>query len=310
MSRFRSGTRSNIIAAFMLLFGLLYSAAASAQDSATPLFSDVPADHWAAAAISAAVERGIADGYEDGTFRPDAKVSREQFAKLLALTLKLAIPAAAVPAFNDVPADRWSAPYIEAVKSYIPGKKQPDGQPAFEPETAITRGEVAAAIGDQYLEGYPDGTSRPQESLTRAEAMTVLARLVAAQPTATPTTADTPAATPVIEIDNIPETVYFKDLHISGRVTDKSDPTPTLTLNGEKIWFSGSFKAEMPLVEGENTLRFAATNSSGKTAEVVLRVTYAIQPPKITVSRLPVKSVDLTEPVTIDVQDWYDKKSQ
>jgi hypothetical protein len=140
--------------------------------------------------------------------------------------------------------------------------------------------------------------------------MTVLARLVAAQPTTTPKTVETPASAPVIEIDKIPETVYFKDLHINGRVTDKSDPTPTLTLNGEKVWFSGSFKTELPLVEGENTLRFAATNGSGQTTEVVLKVTYVVQPPQITVSKLPVKSVNLTEPITIDVQDWYDKKSK
>src|SRR5690606_32028850 len=47
------------------------------------VFPDMPADHWAAAAIRKAVERGLLQGYPDGTFRPDQPVTRAELASVL-----------------------------------------------------------------------------------------------------------------------------------------------------------------------------------------------------------------------------------
>ena len=58
----------------------LFSVSASA---ATKDFSDVPSSHWAHAQIAAAVEDGIAAGYEDGTFKPGNSVTKAQFAVML-----------------------------------------------------------------------------------------------------------------------------------------------------------------------------------------------------------------------------------
>ena len=58
----------------------LFSVSASA---ATKDFTDVPSSHWAHAQIAAAVEDGIAAGYEDGTFKPGNSVTKAQFAVML-----------------------------------------------------------------------------------------------------------------------------------------------------------------------------------------------------------------------------------
>ena len=50
-------------------------------------FPDVPADHWAYPAISAAVSRGWVTGYPDGTFRPDQNMTRVEAAALLGQVL-------------------------------------------------------------------------------------------------------------------------------------------------------------------------------------------------------------------------------
>jgi hypothetical protein len=57
-----------------------------------PTFSDVPSTHWAYGYIETAVSHGIVGGYPDGTFRPDALLTRAQLSKILALTMQQARP--------------------------------------------------------------------------------------------------------------------------------------------------------------------------------------------------------------------------
>jgi len=46
-------------------------------------FTDLDETHWAYPHVSELVEKGVINGYEDGTFRPDANVTRAELAKLL-----------------------------------------------------------------------------------------------------------------------------------------------------------------------------------------------------------------------------------
>jgi hypothetical protein len=55
-------------------------------------FTDVPPTHWAYAYVHTALSHGIVAGYADGTFRPDAGVTRAQLAKMVALTAQSAGP--------------------------------------------------------------------------------------------------------------------------------------------------------------------------------------------------------------------------
>lgn len=116
------------------------------QDAeATTAYKDVDASHWAVQHISAMRPLGLMAGYPDSTFRPDQPVTRAEFAHAIVrlLTDKQATPAYLV---NDIEG-HWA-------------------------QDSITR--ILAA---KMMNGYPDGTFRPNSLLTRAEAVSTLNRL-------------------------------------------------------------------------------------------------------------------------------------
>ncbi len=91
-------------------------------------FSDVPHDHWAAAAIYKAAEEGILSGYDDGSFRPDSYVTEREFVKMAVAAcgygdiaqqqgypMGYVYKAEDLGLFQDakaVPVQRWGASYI------------------------------------------------------------------------------------------------------------------------------------------------------------------------------------------------------
>ncbi|MDR3294432.1 MAG: S-layer homology domain-containing protein, partial [Clostridiales Family XIII bacterium] len=109
----------------------------------TARFSDVSAGRWFTQAVAYLASTGIILGYPDGTFRPDAQITRAEFAALSARFDYLEADADA-NAFTDVAAGHWAKNYIES----------------------------AALKG--WVIGYPDGTFRPDNNLTRAEIVTVV----------------------------------------------------------------------------------------------------------------------------------------
>ncbi len=149
-------------------------------------------------------------GYPDGDVRPESNITREEIATIFYRLLKKEIREelyAEENAFADVDADRWSNKEISTMANgkYIQGYE--DG--TFRPEDAITRGEfvtIAArfldetvdesyknfkdiddhwaeeyihAVADQeWIGGYEDGTFRPDALITRAEAMTIINRML------------------------------------------------------------------------------------------------------------------------------------
>ena len=84
-------------------------------------------------------------GYPDGTFRPDAPITRAEFATIACRFEELT---AGKATFSDVPDSYWGAKYIN----------------------------FAAARG--WVTGYPDGTFGPQKNITRAEVVTITCRLL------------------------------------------------------------------------------------------------------------------------------------
>lgn len=126
----------------------------SAADAAG--FSDLAAGSWPAGAISAAVQAGLIQGYADGSFRPDAPVTREQMAVTLARALRLA----------GSPAQSASGPaagggFTDAAR--IAG---------------WATDAVAEAAATGLIAGMPDGSYKPQAQATRAEAAVVISRLI------------------------------------------------------------------------------------------------------------------------------------
>lgn len=114
-------------------------------------FQDVPSDHWAANYIRIAVKHGYFSGFQDGTFRPDSKVSRAELAAVAVRFLGLQPSASQASSFSDV-SNTWAAAYIERLHT------------------------------DGLINGYPDGTFLPGNLIKRSEAVTMLNRMLSRGP--------------------------------------------------------------------------------------------------------------------------------
>nr|WP_154984285.1 S-layer homology domain-containing protein [Paenibacillus xylanexedens] len=78
-------------------------------------FTDVAADLWAADAIAYVQSTGLMTGYNDGTFKPDSKLTRAEAVKVLNVLFKRTpLTGVATPSFSDVPATHWAYTDIEA----------------------------------------------------------------------------------------------------------------------------------------------------------------------------------------------------
>lgn len=106
--------------------------------------ADVPGLSHAAGSIAVLYLGGTVHGYEDGTFRPDEPMARAEFARLLAVSLRLRLPhGVAPPVFHDVTADDW---YYEAVTAVAAaGLMQGTGH-RFQPAADLKRETLALAL--------------------------------------------------------------------------------------------------------------------------------------------------------------------
>ncbi|WFR63840.1 S-layer homology domain-containing protein [Paenibacillus amylolyticus] len=78
-------------------------------------FTDVSADLWAADAIAYVQTAGLMVGYNDGTFKPDSKLTRAEAVKVLNVLFdRTPLTGAVTPTFSDVPATHWAYADIEA----------------------------------------------------------------------------------------------------------------------------------------------------------------------------------------------------
>ena len=109
-------------------------------------FSDVSADAWYYPYVTWAADRGLVQGYPDGTFRPDAKILRCEMASLLARFIKITgarvIPDPdAAKSFPDVPDGVWYSGDLESLR--ITGLFKGDAAGKFNPSATATRAEAA-----------------------------------------------------------------------------------------------------------------------------------------------------------------------
>jgi hypothetical protein len=107
-------------------------------------FSDVNGEHQYAKSINWMQANNVVVGYEDGSFRPDNKVNRAEFLKMLYETVGMENVDTQF-SFPDVPENEWYAKYVK--EAYATG----------------------------VVDGYPDGTFRPASYINFAEAMKIVA---------------------------------------------------------------------------------------------------------------------------------------
>ena len=115
----------------------------------TNRYSDVAATSWYNTAVSTLSSMGIITGYPDGTFRPNAAITRAEFA--------------AIAARFDNDGDKTAAKFSDIA-------------------THWAKDEISIAYNNGWITGYPDGTFGPQRDITRAETMTLVNRILNRQP--------------------------------------------------------------------------------------------------------------------------------
>ena len=134
------------------MFARLLTEQIEADKTYSSTFNDVAKNCWAAKYIGYMQQFGIVTGYEDGSFRPDAPVTRAEFAAIASRFEKLTQGS---KSFTDVPDTHWAVRYINfaATRGWVTGYE--DG--SFKPEHSITRAEVAA-VTCRLLERSADQT--------------------------------------------------------------------------------------------------------------------------------------------------------
>ncbi|SER68959.1 S-layer homology domain-containing protein [Gracilibacillus ureilyticus] len=107
-------------------------------------FTDIFSGHWAKDAIQLLANKGILNGYPNGTFRPDSTISRAEIAQIVAAGLDLEAGNINTR-FKDVTGKEWYANnlYALAENNVIAGFT--DG--TFRPTAKVTRAELAAILG-------------------------------------------------------------------------------------------------------------------------------------------------------------------
>ena len=115
----------------------------------TNRYSDVAATSWYNTAVSTLSSMGIITGYPDGTFRPNAAITRAEFA--------------AIAARFDNDGDKTAAKFSDIASHWA-------------------KDEISIAYNNGWITGYPNGTFGPQRDITRAETMTLVNRVLNRQP--------------------------------------------------------------------------------------------------------------------------------
>ena len=106
-------------------------------------FNDLLNTHWAFETVNKMSEKGIVNGYPDGSFKPDNSITRAEFSKILVLSLGLKNNT--LKTFSDVPNTHWAYNYIGIAGNYFFEFINNETQ-NFRPNEECVREEVAAAI--------------------------------------------------------------------------------------------------------------------------------------------------------------------
>ncbi len=139
---------TTLLVTLLMLVLLLPGGGTLAANSTVPSpFSDVSAGDQQLLYIKYLNTRGILHGFPDGSFHPSAGLTRAQAAVIISKAAHLDTSTQSDSSFNDVSPEHWAAQYI------------------------------AAAVKAGYLHGMGDGSYQPEQSLTRAQAISLIMRL-------------------------------------------------------------------------------------------------------------------------------------
>lgn len=201
--------KKNFIKLFLGLFAFVFALncnvnSVSAQQA--KIFPDVAANHWAAAQIKELSEQGVIVGYPDGTFKPDANVTRAEFASMAIWALGQEHTTVAQPVnFTDITVDYWAYDMIQRALYFELISCPPEGK-AFRPDDPVSHGEAVSVIvnaltteniseqkAKEVLRNYTDLATTPEWFLIPAGKAEILNMNVHIPGTPLALNADTPA---------------------------------------------------------------------------------------------------------------------
>ncbi len=137
------------------IFARLISEEKDETASGKATFTDIAGSAWYAAEVGYLEKYGIIGGYEDGTFRPDAPVTRAEFTAMTVRYYGL---------FHEVKYPANTTKYADVSNSYWAVK------------------DITFATNEKWLNGYADGSFRGDSNITRAEVVTVANRVMGRTP--------------------------------------------------------------------------------------------------------------------------------
>ncbi len=277
------------------------------------VFRDV-GNHWAANAIYNMTQYGIINGYDDSTFKPGNSMTREEFAALLARSFSLEWNTGnRVSSYTDIQPDRWSVPYIEAVRGVYPNPALGE-ETEYKPATPVTREEFAAAlvrilgytgpqrtdpaaldstfrdagqIAEEYrnavaaavelklVQGQANRMFAPKASITRAEVASIMYRAVLLSE-------ETTGQIPQI---NLPAQIKTDVFEVNGTVEDGAK----VVLNGQKLPVdNGAFRTQLRVPnEGNYNIVIAIRSPSDNVQFIRRKLVYERAVPQISLYSFP-----------------------
>ena len=128
-----------------IFFRLLTDEAREQYTTTAGNFTDVKAGMWCNRAIATLTNMGIIKGYTDGSFQPNKSITRAELATIIARFAKLDVN---TKTFSDINDGHWAQKNIEL------------------------------AAGNGWINGYEDGTFRPNNNITRAETFAMINRVL------------------------------------------------------------------------------------------------------------------------------------
>ena len=124
-------------------YGGAYSTDAPVKEAGFPDMNG----HWAYEAVKNLAAKNIINGFPNGTFMPEKSVTRAEFSKMICLAKNISLSGSDV-SFSDVADSNWYSPYVKALS------------------------------GNNIVNGFSDGTFRPDDNISRQDAAVIVWRII------------------------------------------------------------------------------------------------------------------------------------
>jgi len=271
--RFKNRNLS-IIVTIIMIMAMFPSIAFAA--SATDI-----ANHWAKVQVGDWMDKGLVNGYPDGTFKPDNNITRAEF--MVIVNGAFGYKEKATVDYKDVTADAWYADAVAKAKAagyftgYADGTAKPDS-PISRQETAVvimkvkgltqnesaaakftdaagisqwSKGAIGATVTAGFMNGYPDGSFKANNPITRAEAVVALSKAM-----------NKPAPTPEIPAD---------DSKVYDQAGTYGPATGSVTVNGNVTIKAKDVILQNTIIEGDLTIDKAVGDGNVTLKKVVVK---------------------------------------